>query len=153
MTKAVRLALAIGIPIAALLFQKKVIDPYSAIPPTFWIGSLLGGLIFGIGMVFAGGCASGSLWRMGEGHVKLWLTMLFFSWMGSTASALFKKFGLTTIDDSNTEVYEMTRVGYQAYLPEMLGSWGWTLLIGGVLLLLWYALVRYNETTEKFTLL
>ncbi len=153
MTKAVILALAIGIPIAALLFQKKVIDPYSAIPPTFWIGSLLGGLIFGIGMVFAGGCASGSLWRMGEGHVKLWLTMLFFSWMGSTASALFKKFGLTTIDDSNTEVYEMTRVGYQAYLPEMLGSWGWTLLIGGVLLLLWYALVRYNETTEKFTLL
>jgi len=153
MTKAVILALAIGIPIAALLFQKKVIDPYSAIPPTFWIGSLLGGLIFGIGMVFAGGCASGSLWRMGEGHVKLWLTMLFFSWMGSTASALFKKFGLTKIDDSNTEVYEMTRVGYQAYLPEMLGSWGWTLLIGGVLLLLWYALVRYNETTEKFTLL
>jgi uncharacterized membrane protein YedE/YeeE len=87
MTKAVILALAIGIPIAALLFQKKVIDPYLAIPPAFWIGSLLGGLIFGIGMVFAGGCASGSLWRMGEGHLKLWVTMFFFSWMGSTASA------------------------------------------------------------------
>jgi uncharacterized membrane protein YedE/YeeE len=78
MTKAVILALAIGMPIAALLFQKKVIDPYLAIPATFWIGSLLGGLIFGIGMVFAGGCASGSLWRMGEGHIKLWVTMFFF---------------------------------------------------------------------------
>ncbi|MCF8178411.1 MAG: YeeE/YedE family protein [Sulfuritalea sp.] len=153
MTKAVILALAIGIPIAALLFEKKVIDPYLAIPPRFWVGSLLGGLIFGIGMVFAGGCASGSLWRMGEGHIKLWVTMFFFSWMGSTASAVFKNLGLTSIDESNVELYEKTKVGFQAYLPEMIGSWGWTLLIGGGLLLLWYALVRYNESTEKFTLL
>lgn len=64
MTKAIILGLAIGIPIASLLFKQNVIDPYIAIPATFWVGSLLGGLIFGIGMVFAGGCASGSLWRM-----------------------------------------------------------------------------------------
>jgi uncharacterized membrane protein YedE/YeeE len=153
MTKAVILALAIGIPIAALLFQKKVIDPYLAIPATFWIGSLVGGLIFGIGMVFAGGCASGSLWRMGEGHLKLWVTMFFFSWIGSTASAVFKKLGLTTVDETNVETWEMTKIGFQAYLPEMWGSWGWTLAVGGGLLLLWYALVRYNESTEKFTLL
>ena len=153
MTTAVILALAIGMPIAALLFQKKVLDPYLAIPPTFWIGSLAGGVIFGIGMVFAGGCASGSLWRMGEGHVKLWVTMFFFSWMGSTASALLRRLGLTSIDETNVETWEMTKVGFQAYLPEMLGSWGWTLLIGGGLLLLWYALVRYNESTERFTLL
>jgi uncharacterized membrane protein YedE/YeeE len=153
MTKAVILALAIGIPIAALLFQKKVIDPYLAIPATFWIGSLAGGVIFGIGMVFAGGCASGSLWRMGEGHLKLWVTMFFFSWMGSIASAVFKKLNLTAIDETNVESYEMTKVGFQAYLPEMWGSWGWTLAVGGGLLLIWYALVRYNESTEKFTLL
>jgi len=35
----------------------------------------------------------------------------------------------------------------------MWGSWGWTLAVGGGLLLIWYALVRYNESTEKFTLL
>ena len=92
MTKAVILALTIGLLISSLLFQKKIIDPYIAIPPTFWIGSLLGGLIFGIGMIFAGGCASGSLWRMGEGHVKLWVAIFFFSWSGSIASALLKKF-------------------------------------------------------------
>ena len=153
MTKAVILALAIGIPLASLLFQHKVIDPYLAIPPRFWIGSLVGGLIFGIGMVFAGGCASGSLWRMGEGHVKLWVTMFFFAWMGSIASAVFRNLGLTSIDETNVELFEKTRVGFQAYLPEMIGGWGWTLLIGGSLLLLWYVLVRYNESTEKFTLL
>ncbi|MGA9396422.1 MAG: YeeE/YedE thiosulfate transporter family protein [Azonexus sp.] len=153
MTKAVLLALAIGIPIAALLFEKKVIDPYVAIPPTFWIGSLIGGFIFGIGMIFAGGCASGSLWRMGEGHYKLWVTMFFFAWIGSIASALFKKFGLTAIDETNLETFEKTRVGFQAYLPEMLaGGWGVALLLGWGLLLMWYVLVRYNESTEKFTL-
>jgi uncharacterized membrane protein YedE/YeeE len=153
MTKAVILALAIGIPIATLLFGKKVIDPYVAIPPTFWIGSLLGGFIFGLGMIFAGGCASGGLWRMGEGHLKLWVAMLFFAWIGSVASALFKMFNITAIDQTNVETFEMTNVGFQALLPEIIGGWGHALLFGGGLLLLWYALVRYNETTEKFTLL
>jgi len=153
MTKAMIFALAVGIPIAALLFQKKVIDPYLAIPASFWIGSLVGGLVFGIGMVFAGGCASGSLWRMGEGHLKLWVAMLFFAWGGSVASALFKKAGLTNIDETNVDTFERTAVGFQAYLPEMTGGWPAALAIGAALLLGWYALVRYNESTERFTLM
>lgn len=154
MTKVVILTLAIGIPLASLLFQRKIFDdPYIAIPPTFWIGSLLGGMIFGIGMIFAGGCASGSLWRMGEGHLKLWVAVLFFSWAGSVSSALLKKFKITSIDETNLESYEKTAVGFQAYLPDMVGGWGWTFLISGALLLVWYLLVRYNESTEKFTVL
>jgi uncharacterized membrane protein YedE/YeeE len=153
MSKAVMLALAIGLPLAALLFHKKIIDPYVAIPATFWIGSLAGGVAFGIGMVFAGGCASGSLWRMGEGHLKLWVSMFFFAWMGSVASAVFKKLNLTAIDETNVDTFERTTVGFQAYLPEMFSGWGVTLLVSGSLLMLWYALVRYNESTEKFTLM
>ncbi len=153
MTKAIILALAIGMVLAAFLFEKKVIDPYIAIPPTFWIGSLVGGLIFGVGMIFAGGCASGSLWRMGEGHVKLWVAMFFFAWIGSIASAIFKKTGLTELDPDNLETFEVSGVGYQAYWPDLIPGWGWTLLIGGGLLLVWYAFVRYNESTEKFTVL
>jgi len=34
---------------------------------------ILGGLLFGIGMVQAGGCVSGSLYRMGEGYVASWV--------------------------------------------------------------------------------
>jgi uncharacterized membrane protein YedE/YeeE len=153
MTKAVILALAIGIPLAAFLFEKKVIDPYIAIPPTFWIGSLAGGLIFGIGMIFAGGCASGSLWRMGEGHLKLWVAMFFFAWMGSVASALFKKAGWTSLDPDNVEDFDVTAVGIQAFWPDLLPGWGWTLIAGGLLLVVWYGFVRYNESTEKFTVL
>jgi len=153
MTKAVILALAIGLPVAALLFQKKVIDPYIAIPATFWVGSLTGGIIFGIGMIFAGGCASGSLWRMGEGHLKLWVSMFFFAWAGSTASALFKKFNLTSIVEDTDDAFERTHLGFQAYMPDMFSSWGTAFLVSGALLLLWYVLVRYNESTEKFTLM
>ena len=150
MTKAVIVALAIGIPLSALLFQNKIIDPYLAIPPTFWLGSALGGLVFGIGMIFAGGCASGALWRMGEGHIKLWVAVLFFAWSGSVASALLKKSGIMAVDVT-LDGYEATQVGYQAYLPVMLDGWGWTLLVSGAMLLLWYVLVRYNESTGKFT--
>lgn len=150
MSKAVILALALGIPLASLLFRHKLIDPYLAIPPTFWLGSLVGGLIFGIGMIFAGGCASGSLWRMGEGHLKLWVAIFFFAWTGSIANALLKKFGW--LDSEMTlDLIEATRIGYQAYFPVMFGNWGWAFLISGIGLLIWYALVRYNESNGRFT--
>ena len=152
MTKAIMLGLAVGIPLASLLFKSKVIDPYIAIPATFWFGSLLGGVVFGVGMVFAGGCASGSLWRMAEGHIKLWVAVFFFAWSGSVASSLLRQSGLI-VKEMTLEEIEETRLGYQAYFPVMFDGWGWALFASAAVLLLWYALVRYNESTEQFTLL
>lgn len=37
--------------------------------------TVLGGILFGLGMVIAGGCVSGSLYRMGEGYVASWVAM------------------------------------------------------------------------------
>jgi uncharacterized membrane protein YedE/YeeE len=37
--------------------------------PVLWAGNLVGSFIFGIGMVIAGGCASGVTYRVGEGMV------------------------------------------------------------------------------------
>lgn len=37
---------------------------------------LVGGLLFGIGMVIAGGCVSGNLYRIGEGYVASWVALL-----------------------------------------------------------------------------
>jgi len=150
MTKAVILALAVGIPVASLIFQAELLDPYLAIPPRFWLGSLLGGTVFGLGMVFAGGCGSGSLWRVGEGHLKLWVAVFFFAWVGSIASALFGKAGWT-IAEMNLDMLEESRLGIQTFFPTLLGGWGWTYLVSGAFLLGWYLLVRYNESTEKFT--
>jgi len=150
MTKAVILALAVGIPIASLIFQAELLDPYTAIPPRFWLGSLLGGVVFGLGMVFAGGCGTGSLWRVGEGHLKLWVAVFFFAWIGSTASALLAKTGLT-VSEMNLDMLEESKLGIQTFFPAMFDGWGWSYLAIGALLLLWYLLVRYNESSEKFT--
>lgn len=152
LTKAMILALALGIPIGSLLLQAKTVDPMLAIPASFWLGSLLGGLIFGVGMVFAGGCASGSLWRMGEGHIKLWVAILFFAWGGSTFSGIVKRWDLLT-REMNLDLIEVTRLGYQAYYPQLFGGWAWAYVLSFAVLALWYLLVRYNESTERFTVL
>ncbi len=41
-----------------------------------YVTNVLGGLVFTFGAILAGGCASGLLWRSGEGHVKAWIAML-----------------------------------------------------------------------------
>jgi uncharacterized membrane protein YedE/YeeE len=156
MPRAMMLTLAIAIPLGALLIQKGTVDPYVAIPTTFWVGSLLGGIIFGIGMIFAGGCGSGSLWRVSEGHIKLMVAMFFFAWTGSLFGGLFKKIGLTTADidiDFLDGVPEISKLGFQAFFPDLLNSWSIPLLISLAVLIVWYLLVRYNEKTERFTVL
>ena len=42
------------------------------------LATVVGGIMFGIGMVIAGGCASGTLMRVGEGFGMQMLSLLFF---------------------------------------------------------------------------
>jgi hypothetical protein len=44
----------------------------------FWGANIVGGFIFGIGMVLAGGCASGTTYRVGEGMVGSFVALLGF---------------------------------------------------------------------------
>ena len=54
---------------------------------TFGLGGILGGFLFGLGAMLAGGCGTGTLWRVGEGQIKLWLVMLVFGLSVSLCSA------------------------------------------------------------------
>ncbi|SFG33219.1 hypothetical protein SAMN04488063_1708 [Halopelagius inordinatus] len=45
--------------------------------PDWGLTGLVGGFVFGVGMTYAGGCASGTLYRAGEGYLQFWLTLLF----------------------------------------------------------------------------
>jgi len=45
--------------------------------PGWGLTGLLGGFVFGVGMTYAGGCASGTLYRAGQGYLHFWLTLLF----------------------------------------------------------------------------
>ncbi len=40
------------------------------------LGLVVGGLVFGLGMVLAGGCVSGSIYRMAEGYLGSWVTFV-----------------------------------------------------------------------------
>lgn len=156
MPKAMMLTIALAMPLGSLLIQSNTLDPYSGIPATFWLGSVAGGFVFGVGMIFAGGCATGSLWRAAEGHVKLMVAMFFFSWVGSISSALFRQWGLLQTDvdiDFLDGIPEISRLGYQSFLPDLFAGWGWVYLLTFCILLVWYLVIRYNESTERFTVL
>jgi len=76
--------MAVGIIIALVLFSLVASVVTGAGQSTFHplpygYQCIIGGVIFGAGMVFAGGCASGSLYKSGEGTVASWLVILSLS--------------------------------------------------------------------------
>ncbi len=104
----------------------------------FWFGALVGGIIFGFGMVMAGGCGSGSVWRAGEGHIKLMLAVIFFS----LSTSLFK----TWINSSKVL---KSLMGHKVFLPNFL-SYKWSLILVLGILFGYYLITTWNEETEKF---
>jgi len=76
--------MAVGIMIAVVLFSLVSAFVTAAGKSTFHpspigVYSVIGGLLFGIGMVFTGGCASGSLYKTGEGSIAALLVVLSLS--------------------------------------------------------------------------
>lgn len=74
--------MAVGI-LVALIFFSLIQSTLSSTnmstfhPAPFGIHTLIAGMIFGVGMVLAGGCASGSLYKIGEGNGTSILAALF----------------------------------------------------------------------------
>jgi hypothetical protein len=105
----------------------------------FWLGSLSGGVIFGIGMLLAGGCASSTLWRIGEGHTKLILTLIGFALTNSEVNNLLKTTG---IDE---------KLGKGVFMPEVF-TWSLGLPLFLLFLIFWALVAIWNEKTEKFVI-
>jgi len=73
------LAVAIATGAVAILTAYGALDPaltMYASPRLNWVTNSLGGLMFGFGMVLAGGCASRNLVRAGAGDLRSALTLL-----------------------------------------------------------------------------
>jgi uncharacterized protein len=77
--KGVLLGLAVASVGFAIVMARQVpFTDLGFLPPTAnvlpaGVHTALGAVLFGIGMVLAGGCVSGSLYRMGEGYVASWV--------------------------------------------------------------------------------
>ncbi len=107
----------------------------------FWLRGIIGGIIFGVGMVLAGGCAVGTMWRVGEGHVQLMLAAL-----GIMLTApLSKKFLVPKFVEVLPEWGKL-----KIFLPDWVG-YGGAVLIFLLIILVWYWFVTWNERTDKFT--
>lgn len=77
LSQAVILLLLISIPAFTLVFYiSSLLNlPIELKVTPFGFHTLLGGILFGIGMVIAGGCASGTLMRVGEGFAMQMLAL------------------------------------------------------------------------------
>jgi uncharacterized membrane protein YedE/YeeE len=76
--------MAVGIMIAVVLFS--LVSAYVTVagkstfhPSPIGLYSIIGGFIFGVGMIYTGGCASGSLYKTGEGSIAALLVVLSLS--------------------------------------------------------------------------
>ncbi|WP_304224292.1 YeeE/YedE thiosulfate transporter family protein [Gracilinema caldarium] len=77
------------------------------------VHTIIGGFIFGIGAVIAGGCASGTFMRMGEGFVQQWIAIIFFI-AGSVIGMVILPYV-----QANPILYQNNPI----YLPQLLGGW------------------------------
>ena len=134
------LLLAVGI---AVVKATGLREPVHYVRGTFGLGGVLGGFIFGLGAMLAGGCGSGTLWRVGEGQIKLWMVVPVFGVTNAIMNPLFKQWGLTegTAEASGP-------LGKWVYMPDAFG-YGGTLAIIALAMCLWYLVASWNEDTGK----
>ncbi|WP_120970950.1 YeeE/YedE family protein [Comamonas sp. lk] len=106
-----------------------------------WLSALVGGLLFGAGMVLASGCGARNLTRLGGGSLKALVVLLV---MGLAAFATLK--GITAVVRVRWLDSVQWQLGTLALLPELLArATGWPLFgtrlglglgLGGLLILL-----------------
>jgi hypothetical protein len=114
--------LAIGIAMAgfAVLAYTGIIDPTKTIHATnrwLWLSAMVGGLLFGFGMVLASGCGSKTLVRVGGGSLKSLVVLLV---MGLAAFATLK--GITAVLRVATVDQVAVEFSTIANLPHLLAA-------------------------------
>jgi hypothetical protein len=53
--------------------------------PLRWVSNIVGGLLFGVGMILSGGCSGSTWYRVGEGAVGAWVVLVGFAIGATTA--------------------------------------------------------------------
>ena len=129
----------------AVLGARRVLDPSNYVRGTFGWGAVLGGIIFGLGAMLAGGCGTGTLWRVGEGQIKLWLVVPIFGISNAIMVHWFKAIQM----EGTGPLHVGSKLGKHIYMPDVFG-YGGALLIIAIAMGLWYVIVTWNEDTNKF---
>ncbi|NDY41378.1 YeeE/YedE family protein [Dissulfurirhabdus thermomarina] len=147
MGKAVAVSVIIGTLGIAIMKYMDLRPEGMYVVPAFWWGSLVGGIVFGAAMVVAGGCGSGSLWRVAEGQVKLWVVVIAFALSNSAVRYWFDQNDWLYTNDE----YTVGMLGKAIYLPDYLGYGGSILLVIAAMLV-WYIVIDWNEDSNKLVI-
>jgi len=139
-TRAAALALAVSTLGFAILKFADLKDKGDWVFPGAGVGALAGGTIFGIGMTLAGGCGAGSIWRAGEGQVKLWATLACFALGASLARLALVQAGA------------LNKLGWAVFLPSVLG-WGGAIVLTLAVAVAWALAATWNEDARIVSVL
>ena len=115
----------------------KAIPGTASVKPTN-LGTVIGGVLFGIGMMFGGGCASGTLTDAGEGEIRA-LIVLFFFVTGSLIGVNHMPWWEQSI---------FFKVGKKVYLPDVFGYLG-AIIVSLLGFLLIYIIAKKYESKRK----
>ncbi|MCM3180611.1 YeeE/YedE family protein [Cytobacillus horneckiae] len=117
-----------------LLIQTGVIQFSAGAFP--WVAVIIGSFIFGIGIVFAGGCATGTWYRAGEGLIGSWIAL--FGYM--VMSAVMKSGFLFPVNQS----LQATTLPSNS-IPETLGISVWIFIAILVAVVIWILIKEVNK--------
>lgn len=145
LTRAVLLTIALAtIGFTAYSYQSSVSGlgtPWEGSVEPISVLTAIGGVLFGIGMVIAGGCASGTLMRFGEGFQLQWLSFVFFVF-GSFVGAWAMGYLEPLLSSENQKVF----------LPDKVGWLGALLIQYAIILVIYIIALKWQEkklgTTE-----
>jgi uncharacterized membrane protein YedE/YeeE len=120
----------------ALLIQFNVGGVSTNIVPFFVIAAMIGGFFFGLSMVYAEGCSSTVWYRVGNGNLGAFVTLIGFA-LGEWALRFGPLIGLQKALQS----FEVTLdSGDPATLPNAIGLNSWLVIIPLAALLGWWLL-------------
>lgn len=128
LAKNVLLYLGLATSSVAILYQVSLFSNLQIMLKLEPVGILtvIGAFMFGVGMVVAGGCASGVLVRMGEGLIMQW-----YAFFGLLLGLLLASWLYPLYADVNLGVQQL-------FIPDFLGLWGaWLFQILVICFLYW----------------
>ncbi len=99
-----------------------------------WLAFIIGGLIFGIGMVFGSGCGAKSLLRFGGGDLKGLIVVLLIALVGyMTLRGILApaRIAITGLGSINTEALGLANTGFQTILASWFGLGEKTAVLAG----------------------
>jgi hypothetical protein len=137
-TKAVAVSLLISMLGFAVIKWAGLRPEMAYVAPNFGLGALVGGFIFGFGMLMTGGCGSGTAWRAAEGQIKLIVALFFFAASNSLVRAGLA--GFPALE---------RLVGTRVFLPHYLGYQAEVAALAA-LLAAWWVWAAWNEETDRF---